>query len=66
MRSVPSLDPRKRHKFSAGNDDIPSATRKPSGCAFHTRCPLATDVCKTTEPELTPRGDGHAIACHHR
>ncbi|QMV02759.1 ATP-binding cassette domain-containing protein [Devosia sp. D6-9] len=66
MKSAPSLDPRNRHKFEARNDDIPSATNKPSGCAFHTRCPLATDVCKTTEPELTPRAGGRLAACHHR
>ncbi|MFK4812311.1 ABC transporter ATP-binding protein [Devosia sp. ZW T5_3] len=66
MRSAPSHDPRKRHQFSATNDDIPSATRKPSGCAFHTRCPLATEVCKTADPELTARDDGRFVACHHR
>jgi oligopeptide/dipeptide ABC transporter ATP-binding protein len=66
MRSAPSLDPRNRHQFSASNDDIPSATRKPSGCAFHTRCPLATDLCKRVDPELTARDDGRLVACHHK
>jgi oligopeptide/dipeptide ABC transporter ATP-binding protein len=66
MRSAPSRDPRKRHSFSANNDDIPSATKKPSGCAFHPRCPLATDICKSSEPALTARADGRMIACHHR
>ncbi len=66
MRSAPSRDPRKRHSFSATNDDIPSATRKPSGCPFHTRCPLATEICRTNEPALTPRDGGQLVACHHR
>ncbi|HEY4203158.1 MAG TPA: oligopeptide/dipeptide ABC transporter ATP-binding protein [Devosiaceae bacterium] len=66
MKSAPSLDPRNRHKFSARNDDIPSAINKPSGCPFHTRCPLATAECSTTEPALTPRDDGRLVACHHR
>jgi len=66
MQSAPTLDPRARHKFSARNDDVPSAINKPSGCPFHTRCPLATDVCKTTEPPLSPRDDGRLVACHHR
>jgi peptide/nickel transport system ATP-binding protein len=66
MRSAPTLDPRNRHKFSASNDDIPSATHKPSGCPFHTRCPLATAECKTIDPELTVRDDGRFVACHQR
>tara|TARA_A100001391_G_scaffold205322_1_gene204990 strand:+ start:1758 stop:2738 length:981 start_codon:yes stop_codon:yes gene_type:complete len=66
MGSAPSLDPRARHTFSASNDDIPSATNKPSGCAFHTRCPLASEVCRKHEPELTTRDDGQLVACHHR
>jgi peptide/nickel transport system ATP-binding protein len=66
MRSAPSRDPRKRHSFSATNDDIPSATKKPSGCPFHTRCPLVTAVCKTTEPALTAREGGQMVACHNR
>jgi peptide/nickel transport system ATP-binding protein len=66
LRSVPSHDPHKRHKFSAVSDDIPSATRKPSGCAFHTRCPLATDICRQVEPPLEQKADGQAVACHHR
>ncbi|MCW5722082.1 MAG: ATP-binding cassette domain-containing protein [Devosia sp.] len=66
MRSAPSRDPRKRHSFSASNYDIPSATRKPSGCPFHPRCPLATDICKSDEPELTLRAGEQFVACHHR
>ncbi|HVW93826.1 MAG TPA: oligopeptide/dipeptide ABC transporter ATP-binding protein [Devosia sp.] len=66
IKSAPTLDPRQRHKYSARSDDVPSATRKPSGCPFHPRCPLATDVCKTTEPPLIPRPDGRLAACHHR
>ena len=66
MRSAPTLDPRRRHKFSASADDVPSATRKPSGCGFRTRCPLASEVCKNADPQLTARADGRLVACHHR
>ena len=66
MRSAPSLDPRNRHQFSASNDDIPSATNKPSGCSFHTRCPLASDICRNTAPTLTTRDNDRLLACHHR
>ena len=66
LRSAPSHDPRHRHSFSAVSDDIPSATRKPAGCAFHTRCPLATDICRQSEPQLAQKADGQSVACHHR
>jgi peptide/nickel transport system ATP-binding protein len=66
MRSAPTLDPRQRHSFSASNDELPSAINKPSGCPFHTRCPLATEVCTAVEPPLSARPDGRLVACHHR
>jgi peptide/nickel transport system ATP-binding protein len=66
LRSTPSRDPRRRHNFTAASEDVPSATAKPSGCAFRTRCPLATAICTTTEPPLSARDDGRLVACHHR
>ena len=45
--------------------EIPSATNMPSGCKFHTRCPYATEECKTVEPQLTCAGGTHFVACHH-
>lgn len=66
LRSAPSLDPRKRHSFSATSEDVPSAMSKPTGCAFRTRCPLATDQCAQDDPALSPRADGRQLACHHR
>ena len=44
--------------------DLPSPTAPPSGCAFHTRCPYATDRCRTQAPVLTERSAGHWAACH--
>ncbi|RVT85121.1 ATP-binding cassette domain-containing protein [Rhodobacteraceae bacterium CCMM004] len=66
LGSMPSLDPRKRHSFEVASDDIPSATSIPSGCAFRTRCPLATAVCAKEVPPATERAPGHVVACHNR
>jgi oligopeptide/dipeptide ABC transporter ATP-binding protein len=46
--------------------DLPSPTNPPAGCAFHTRCPLATDHCKEKRPIWRAVEDGHFIACHHK
>jgi oligopeptide/dipeptide ABC transporter ATP-binding protein len=43
----------------------PSPVRPPPGCRFHTRCPRATDICRTVEPPLTEYAGGHLAACHH-
>ncbi len=45
--------------------DLPSASRPPPGCLFHTRCPRATEICKTTPPPLTSHRPGVKAACHH-
>ena len=45
--------------------EVPSALRPPPGCRFHTRCPRATDVCKTQEPVLRDLGGGQMVSCHH-
>lgn len=45
--------------------ELPSAINPPSGCRFNTRCPAATDECRTTEPQLREVALGHYVACHH-
>jgi len=42
--------------------EVPSALHPPTGCAFHTRCPMAIAHCRTVPPEL--KGQSHATACH--
>jgi oligopeptide/dipeptide ABC transporter ATP-binding protein len=45
--------------------DVPSAISPPPACRFHTRCPYATEICRTVEPPLVQHGNGHLAACHH-
>ncbi len=68
LSAVPIPDPRenrtREHVILEG--DVPSPIDPPSACRFHTRCPRASDICSTEEPELKAHGpDGHLAACHH-
>jgi len=44
--------------------DLPSPIDPPPGCRFHTRCPYATDICRTAKPQRRAVGRDHAAACH--
>lgn len=44
--------------------EMPSPRRPPSGCRFHTRCPLAIETCTATVPTFDPVEEGHRVACH--
>jgi len=44
--------------------DVPSPLNPPTGCVFHTRCPIAIDVCKADIPEWRQLTPGHWVACH--
>ena len=63
---VPDPEERKRERVVL-TGEIPSSLNPPQGCRFHTRCPYATDLCRTVEPSLiahTPGDPGHLTACH--
>jgi len=65
LSAVPVPDPDAKPIRVALRGEPPSAMHVPSGCRFHTRCPAALPVCRTTPPELTQAGDGRAVACHN-
>ncbi|HXB84361.1 MAG TPA: dipeptide ABC transporter ATP-binding protein [Candidatus Acidoferrum sp.] len=66
LSAIPIPDPvvEKRRKRIVLTGDIPSPVNPPSGCRFHTRCPLAFDRCKTEVPPLREYAPGHFAACH--
>jgi len=64
LSAVPQMRRADRRPRTLLAGDLPSATRPPPGCKFHTRCPRAMDVCRTTQPALVTLGDGRQIACH--
>ena len=60
---VPDPDVKKEHILLQG--DLPSPTNIPAGCPFHTRCPLATEKCKTETPKPHTVGERHTVTCHY-
>lgn len=63
LAAVP--DPSRRKQAAPITGDLPSPHNPPSGCRFHTRCPIATEICRTDDPAYRQMGSGHAVACHH-
>lgn len=65
MLAVPVPDPSSRRVEVVIKGEIPSPINPPSGCRFHTRCPVMIgDVCRSKVPPLIEVRKGHYVACH--
>jgi oligopeptide transport system ATP-binding protein len=66
LSAVPIPDPRierKRERIIL-TGDVPTPVNPPQGCRFHTRCPIAIEVCGEVDPEWRDIGGNHWVACH--
>ena len=61
LKALPRLDGSGRLEGIEGS--VPPLGRRPAGCRFHPRCPLARETCREKEPELKASGAGRAVAC---
>jgi len=64
VSAVPRPDPsRQRPERTKLKDEIPSPLNKPTGCAFHPRCPIAQPECSQAKPPLEQKPAGQMAAC---
>jgi len=64
IASEPDPDPRRRRADLAIRGEIPGLLRRPPGCVFHTRCPLAEARCRSEAPILREIAPGRSTRCH--
>jgi len=65
LSSIPRPSIERNRKRIRLEGEIPNPANPPSGCTFHTRCPIATEICKQKKPVWRDMGDQHYVACHH-
>ncbi|WP_137180876.1 ABC transporter ATP-binding protein [Roseomonas sp. AR75] len=67
LSAVPIPDPKLKRARIRLQGDVPNPLNPPSGCHFHTRCPIAdAGICRTETPPLREARPGHWVACHKR
>ncbi len=63
LSAIPNADPGIRRKHILLEGEVPSPINPPSGCRFHTRCPIVASICRKEEPEFRCMGQ-RQVACH--
>jgi oligopeptide transport system ATP-binding protein len=66
LSAVPIPDPKVKRQRIRLAGEVPSPINPPSGCHFHTRCPIAQPRCSVEVPPLKQSAEGHWVACHFR
>jgi oligopeptide transport system ATP-binding protein len=66
LSAVPIPDPKVKRQRIRLVGEVPSPISPPSGCHFHTRCPIAQPRCSAEAPPLKQSAEGHWVACHFR
>jgi oligopeptide/dipeptide ABC transporter ATP-binding protein len=64
LSSVPVLRPGVAHEQQVLEGELPDPANPPEGCLFRTRCPIATERCRTSAPELREIAPGRSVRCH--
>ncbi|MFN3491482.1 MAG: oligopeptide/dipeptide ABC transporter ATP-binding protein, partial [Anaerolineales bacterium] len=62
LAAIPRIG-RRMGRLAAIPGRLPDLRNPPSGCRFHTRCPIAIDRCSQEEPEFREVRPGHFVAC---
>ncbi len=67
ISAIPIPDPKRERlrKAMVLEGEVPSPVNPPSGCVFHTRCPVADDLCSQEVPEYREVNANHFVACHY-
>ncbi len=64
LAAIPKVDTNATRNRVEMSGEVPSPLNVPPGCRFSTRCPHATDLCRTKEPELVEVKPDHSVRCH--
>lgn len=63
ISAIPEPNPKLKKERIVLQGDVPSPANPPTGCPFHTRCPMAQEICSQEKPPLKEVKPGHHVAC---